>query len=182
MDKIFKNPFATMQKVTVATLCVICMLFSWSCQSNMDGQPDIHEIDEVPYKPCPCGEEEPFYEKQFFSKGEVYLFKDSIPVQKDNQMSNKIHSAPFPMVCCIVYDSETDAASISIANSCLDRKSGCIMVRGLICNFPDFAKEWVIPENGCRVDIEGLIYSGSCEPHYAYYIPINCMLTKLKRK
>ena len=41
MDKVFKNPFATMQKVTVATLCIVCMLFSWSCQSNVENDDDL---------------------------------------------------------------------------------------------------------------------------------------------
>ena len=35
-DNIFKNPFANRLKVIVATLCMVCMLFSGACQSDMD--------------------------------------------------------------------------------------------------------------------------------------------------
>ena len=34
MNKIIKNPFARTQKVVCATLCVVCTLLCWSCQSK----------------------------------------------------------------------------------------------------------------------------------------------------
>ena len=37
MDTSLKNPFANRQKVMLATLCMVCTLFAWSCQSNMEG-------------------------------------------------------------------------------------------------------------------------------------------------
>ena len=40
MDNVFKNPFADRLKVIVATLCMVCMLFSGACQSDMDNNGD----------------------------------------------------------------------------------------------------------------------------------------------
>jgi hypothetical protein len=38
MELQFKNPFARMLKVAVATLCVVCMLLCWSCQTKNEAE------------------------------------------------------------------------------------------------------------------------------------------------
>ena len=141
---------------------------------------DKEKTGNVPFKLCPCEKEMSLWELQHFPRGEAYLFKDSIPEQVMNQISDVIYSAPFPKICWIIYYSETDVASIYISNI-FHPKDGNIMSIGLICNFPDFAKEWTIPENGIKVMIEGLMYN-DCRNHYAYYVPFDYVLTNLKRK
>ena len=40
MKELIRNPFERMQKGTVAALCVLCVLFSFSCQSKMGNSSD----------------------------------------------------------------------------------------------------------------------------------------------
>jgi len=154
-------------------IAIVLMLVGSFCSCTENG--------EVPYKPCPCDEEKPMLEIQQFPQGEAYLFKDYIPEPMAIQINNKIYSDPYPKVCWIVYDSKTDVAIIRIANICLNSKDDCLLRIGQICNFPDYVKEWAIPENGCKVDIEGISYE-SCFPTYAFYYPMDYVLIKFKRK
>jgi len=50
MDKIFKNPLANMPKVTIATLCMVCMLLSGACQSNMNGNDEVTSLNGTMWK------------------------------------------------------------------------------------------------------------------------------------
>jgi hypothetical protein len=43
------------------------------------------------------------------------------------------------------------------------------------------AKESYIPENGCKVYIDGLMYSRDCEGLITDDVPFNYVLTKFKR-
>jgi len=64
---------------------------------------------------------------------------------------------------------------------------------GRICNFPDFAKEWDIPEEGLKIYFEGSFYE-SCvrKPYDAYgvggdedlwpFFSYDFVLTHLKRR
>ena len=120
---------------------------------------------EVPYIPCPCNEQPEA--KIQFSKGEAYLFNDSISEQLHYEIQRS---------CWIVFDSITNVAILTITSSGITNICK-------ICNFPNFAKSWDIPLNGCKVYFEGVNYS-PCVPkgslgvvsHYDY------ILTNLKRK
>ena len=144
-----------------------------SCKEKVESGGD------VPYKPCPCGETSLASLK--FSQGEAYLFKDSIPEQIGNQINNEMYSAPFPIVCWIIYYSETDDVRISIANLFYP-SGGNILSVGPICNFPDFAKEWDIPKNGCKVYLEGQVYEPCNSSGITNVVYIDYVLTRLKRK
>ena len=136
---------------------------------------------DVPYKPCPCEKEMPLWEIQQFPRGEAYLFKDSIPIQMVNKINTEMYLDPFPKICWIVYDSEIDDACINIGNLFYP-DGGSISSIGSICNFPDFAKEWIIPENGCKVNLEGIMYEPCNIDGTANVVRINYVLTSLKRK
>ena len=171
MITLIKKSFERLQKVAVLGLCVVAVVYSCGKRIETGG--------EVPYKDCPCDEEKPLWEEQRFPRGEAYLFKDYIPEQMNNYFNDKMSSVPFPNICYIVYNSETDVATIGIAN--LDRPETNIMFIGQICNYPDFAKEWDIHENGIKIIIEGRMYR-DCRNHYSYYVPFDYILTSLKRK
>lgn len=47
---------------------------------------------------------------------------------------------------------------------CFIRTAGLIDI-SRICNFPNFASKWKIPENGCKVYFTGALYE-SCEYQY----------------
>jgi hypothetical protein len=118
----------------------------------------------VAYAPCAC-DDKPLAALPI-SSGEAYVFKDSIP----SEMA-------FQIVNWIVFYSKTDTAVLTI------KGGGAIEHICEICNYPDFAKDWNIPINGCKVYFEGIAYE-SCTPkggiatvsHYDY------ILTVLKRK
>ena len=136
---------------------------------------------DVPYKSCSCGKEKSTGSKydQKFYQGEAYMYMNgSIPEQIRNQISEEIYSPPYPIVCWIVYYSETDIAEINFYS-----KSGGMTCVGTICNFPDFAKKWNTAENGYKVYYEGKPYK-PCSDFIGTTnnIYINYVLTSLKRK
>jgi hypothetical protein len=76
----------------------------------------------------------------------------------------------------VVFDSKTGMASLTI---------GEVNMRNIceICNYPDFAKAWTIPVNGCKIYFEGITYQ-ACIPKggiatVAYF---DYILTVLKKK
>jgi len=134
---------------------------------------------EVAYKPCDC--ENPLASFQF-QRGEAYLFRDYIPEQMNSYMWGKANSHPFPHVVSIVYNSETKEAEIRIKNLTTAGESADLLTLGPICNFPEFAKEWDIPESGIRVIFEGRMYE-PCNPYgFTHVIRIDYVLTKLERR
>lgn len=156
-----------MLKIVAIVLMLAGSFYSCKEREESDGT--------VPYKPCSCEKE--LFTGLKFSQGEAYLFRDYIPEKMTKQINDEIYSAPFPLVCWIVYYSETDVADISFRSN-----SGGITYVGTICNFPDFAKEWIIPENGCKVNFEGRILE-SCNPFgVANAVYIDYVLIKFKIK
>jgi hypothetical protein len=175
MTKVFKKSFERKQKVAVLALCVVLAGSAISCTKSEIG-------GEVPYKHCLCDEEKPLAGFQF-PIGEAYLFKDDVPEEMANQLNNDMYSAPFPKVCWIVYNNETDHAAINIGNLFYPEGGNIISV-GTICNFPDFAKKWIISKNGCKVNFEGFIHEACNRSSFetANVVRIDYVLTNLKRK
>ena len=138
-----------MKKNTLKFISILLILSGafYSCTKN--GKED---GGEVPYISCPC-DEKPMSELQF-PQGEAYLFKDFIPEQMNLKIQTELHKSS-GTVCWIVFDSKTNIAKLSIGG-------GAILNVCEICNFPDFAKSWNIPLNGCKVYFEGVNYS-PCE-------------------
>ena len=119
----------------------------------------------VPFKPCLCNEEMVLWEKQYFPRGEVWLFKNSVTD------GFNIGMGPF-----IVYNSERNEAFLRIFISHLG-----IMGQGLVCNFPDFAIEWLNYKNGLRVYVEGRMYL--CRfPAWGVVTTFGYVLTRLEKR
>jgi hypothetical protein len=152
-----------MFKITAIVMMVAGSVSSCGKRSEAGG--------EVPYKPCSCEEGKPSV--GLFPTGEAYLFKNYIPEQMANQISEELSDASHK-VCWMVYYSETDDVFMWIGNL-----NDFLFYHGKICNFPDFAKKWAIPENGCKVDFEGLMYE-TCSGGLTNVIPFEDVLTKLK--
>ena len=132
-----------------------------------------YESDTVPYKPCPCEELDM---KGDALRGEVYLFKNYVPKKID-----------FPTVCIevwglefencfLVFNSETENANLTLVDG-----SYGLPIYGDICNFPNFAKKWNIPQNGCKIYIEGTTHP-VCYSHNADRLILEYLLTHLERR
>ena len=133
------------------------------------------EFDEngiIPYAYCPC-EEGQIISSFVSSIEEALLIKDPTSEQWGNMSG--VHSK---RICWIVYDSKTDTAELFIS-----AHDGDVKGVGLICNFPDFAKEWDIPQKGVKVFYNGTSHwpdpprGGLANAAYFDFI-----LTYLKRK
>jgi len=132
-----------------------------SCKKEKNGN--------VPYKPCPCKNKPA---SNSFSRGEAYLFRDSVPRQIIFDID--------PAVSGIIYYSETGEAYIGFRGFSV---TDALLHTGFICNFPDFAKEWDIPENGLKIYFEGQAYT-ACNPGggIATIVWYDYMLTKLVKR
>jgi hypothetical protein len=159
---------------TFSAILLVLVFGTFSCEKKFDGN--------VPYKTCLYEEKMSLMETQDFPRGKAYLFMDFIPEQMENQINNEILSAQFPKVCWIVYDSETDVATFWIGK--VHSSGGTELYGGTICNFPDFAKKWDIPENGIKVDIQGVMYEtwvSGAQLAVMYHVR-NYVLTNFKRR
>jgi hypothetical protein len=148
-----------MKNILKLTVILLILTSSFTCKKT---EPETDGI--VPYAPCSCEDKE--QASLIFSPGEALLFKDSIP----NDMA-------FQILSWIVFDSKTDTAILTIGGK------GAIEHICEICNYPDFAKAWDIPINGCKIYFEGIAYA-PCIPKggiatVSYY---DYILTVLKRK
>ena len=132
---------------------------------------------EVPYKSCHCEEDNPLMAFKFL-KEEAYLFRDSIPMQMVEKINTILYDETHKTVCWILYDSKYDYFGITVGNY----GEYSMLGGGQICNFPDFAREWVIPKNGCKVVIEGDMYSSCNCLGVANKYCFDLILTNIKRK
>ena len=179
MKKTFELSLAKMRKIVA--LGVICTLFFAvvSCDNaktpfeyeepKTEGLPapdEKEEKSEVGGNVCPCDKEMVFFETQRFPRGVVYLFKD--------YATDGFHIG---VGAFIMYNSESGEAFLYLPPPSEEGVLG----QGFICNFPDFAIEWLNHENGIRVYIEGLMYDYRF-PHWHVVSPFGYMLTSLKRK
>ena len=107
----------------------------------------------VPFKLCPDAGE-----RLGVLSGEAYLFRDYIPLQ----MQILLFSPP-RIVATIVLCGETDRVLFEIRSTTQEGQGivGVTRAGGVICNFPDFAREWNICNNGIRVYYEGFKYRHS---------------------
>ena len=179
MKKTFELSLAKMRKIVA--LGVICTLFFAvvSCDNattpfeyeepkteELPTPDEKEEEKEMDGNACPCDVEMFLWEKQFFPRGEVLLFKDRTDGFRIEE--------PF-----IIYHSEYNMVFLYLPPSYW---GSSLRGQGLICNFPDFAKEWLNYENGVRVYIEGVMYEYRNFPHWAVVIPFGYMLTSIKKK
>jgi hypothetical protein len=123
----------------------------------------------VAYKRCREYEPSPI---NYFPRGEAYYFKDSIPDRLKTELRK---------CWTILYDTKTEDVTLDLSNiSYLYDVDANMPVHGLICNFPDFAKAWDIPENGCKVSFEGIKYPPS-RGGTADYVPMDYVLSILRK-
>jgi hypothetical protein len=77
------------------------------------------------------------------------------------------------------YNNKDSIAYYAIYNA--GSSSGRIIVN--ICNFPDYAKKWDIPMQGCEIYLKGNLYSPCYEiPNYGEELCFDIVLTNLKLK
>ena len=138
--------------------------------------------EDVPYKPCSFCEEGVTFPQillgaQILNGIEVYLFKDSIPLKMEYEFRQLVSH----FVCWIIVGSEMDNVWIHFNKRYHEGNGFGIAGDGRICNFPDFAKESSIPENGCKIYIEGLMYHPSCWGGTAQNVLFDYVLTKFKK-
>jgi hypothetical protein len=151
--------------VKFAAILLILVIGFYSCKEEDEGN--------VPYAHCSC-DDKPLAEMNF-PLGEAHLFKDFIPENMNLQIRKELNENNGTVIW-IIYDSKTDKASLTVGEGVLQNICE-------ICNYPDFAKNWSIPPNGCKVYFEGITYQpcvfkgGIATISYYDYI-----LTKLKRK
>jgi hypothetical protein len=106
---------------------------------------DKEDNGTVPYAPCQCDDKPEV--SPGFPSGEAYLFKDSVPGDMVSQTGN-----------WIIFDSKTGTAYLIMSKGVFNNVCE-------ICNYPAFAKEWSIPQNGCKVYFEGITYE-PCVPKF----------------
>ena len=128
---------------------IIVLLISAGSFCSCMEKTDKDETGNVIYKPCLCEEDKSLAELQFH-QGEAYMFKDSIPERMDYQIRTELSDASYA-IYWIVFDSKTYSACLTVGEKSI--RNICE-----ICNFPDFIREWDIPENGCKVYFEGIAY------------------------
>ena len=108
---------------------------------------------DVPYLTCPCERELQTGVSDLLSGIEVYLFKDSI----QGKIAHDFYFLTPHPVCWIILGSEFYEPDEVVMFVNRTRTSGGQKGLGWICNFPDFARKIPIPQNGCKVYIEGLV-------------------------
>jgi hypothetical protein len=128
----------------------------------------------VIYRSCPCEEQELLPDD--FAQGEAYLFRDSIPQEMYQQIRAEHPEAP-DAIHWIVFNSQTGETKLTTFGYW---GKDSIRVFCTICNLPDFAKEWTLSQNGCKVYIEGLPYHTCGSIHIDYYMEY--LLTRIKRR
>ena len=168
MKKTINNLFANMRKITALGIIFLAVI---SCKSSKESTAidEMEEKREVDGNVCPCDKEMVLWEKQPFPQGEVWLFRNYIP--RDFFGLEDTELGAF-----ISYCSVNDEAFLYLPESYMG-----ILGQGFICNFPDFAKEWLNHENGLRVYIEGVMYYYDF-PAFGMVATFGYELTNLKRR
>lgn len=142
-------------------LFVLFMVFSLSCD-------DDSEKYEVPYTTCNCED------KKFTgnTEGYAYLFRDSIPEKIEAELFQKGVSSDKGSYW-IVYYEKADSAVLYGFHSPLN-------IVCEICNFPEFAKKWEIPETGKKVHYIGKCYEPCIDKYGIDVVGSDLILTYFK--
>jgi hypothetical protein len=126
------------------------------------------EEGNVPYISCDCEQnrDKIDFGIELFN-GEAILFKD-LPPEQSNE---KIHQSESRV---ILYNTKTNTAVLYAHFE--------ILFQCHICNFPDFAEEWNIPQKGQKVYYSGTMYH-ACNPYgYTDRVYTDMVLTTFKLK
>ena len=165
-QNLFANPDKSGQVVRrIVAFGVVCMLLFAVVSCEGAKEPTV-----IGGNVCPCDKEMVLWEKQHFPRGEVWLFRNYIPRDFFGLEDTDAKLGAF-----IFYSSVTGRANLHFYDSYMG------LGQGFICNFPDFAKEWLHHENGLRVYIEGVMYYYDF-PVFGMTTSFGYQLTSLKRK
>ena len=118
----------------------------------------------VPYKSCPCETDMP---PVFFEQIESYLFRDSVPEYR------LLNPASDNSLWIVFYSGRNETGIIRVP------PRGIYV--GHICNFPDFAKKWDIPEDGLKIYFEGYTQT-FCFAYVGLGTRYSFILTNLKKR
>jgi hypothetical protein len=129
-----------MKRILSFAIVLLALASTFTCWKEDNGH--------VPYKPCDCEKEKMNIGLELFN-GEAILFKD-LPEEQHNE---KIYGSGKRV---IFYNSETDYTVLYVYSN--------ILYRAYICNFPNFAKVWNIPQDGKKVYYRGTMYH-ACNPY-----------------
>ena len=155
----YKNPFSSSYKPDES-------IPAYSFTLNKD--------EHVPFKHCECESFPDFsprlldiqyLEKYFY----VNFFIDTIPL---NMLGTNFEPH-------IIYYSKSDETYM-YGNRIIG-EGWELPGLGKICNLPDFAKEWIVPENGIHVYIEGSMYECSCWGSVGSVFSFDYVLTEFTR-
>jgi hypothetical protein len=153
-----------MEKIQLKLAAVLLILAGnlASCEEEKEEKKDGH----VPYAVC---DHDGNYLDTIDMTGNVYLFNDSIPkeIEAELQQEGRKSSAAW-----IVYVSKDNSATMRVISKHIE--SICI-----ICNYPDFAKQWEIPLNGQKVYYEGTAFEVG--RYLVDIVSYNMVLTILKK-
>ena len=169
-----KNPLASVLKVSVAALCALLAGGFFSCSKRLDG--------EVPNKPCECPGNKPMNASHAKRKGDAYIF-DGYP---SDELREKLFShydlGKGEFVYYFVVERKYDFVWM------VRYESSMFPDIIKVCNFPDFAKAWEIPEEGLKVNFAGSFHR-TCEWMTLYVFEerelsfsTEIVLTQLKKK
>ena len=156
MKTLKNNQFERMKKGAVATLCVLMLAGSlFSCKNASEDE------EELPFVSCPCYAGKPMVpwitweKKQKVIEIDALLFKDYFSYWE----YGRSEETPFPSCCSLILESKINLVYLNCFCFELDMPS---LSSSKICNFPDFAKEWEIPDEGLLVHLAGKYY-WNCE-------------------
>jgi hypothetical protein len=103
----------------------------------------------VPYAVCD-------YEGNYITAidvaGNAYLFNDSIPKAIEEELQQEGYKSFAAWIVYVLKDNSTTMKVISKLESKYEHSTS------VICNYPDFAKQWEIPLNGQKVYYEGTAF------------------------
>jgi hypothetical protein len=132
-----------MKIIVLKTATIILLILAGSLVSCRKEKED----GAVPY--VACDSEEQNYITTANVEGDAYLFNDSIPETMKIELQQKRDITGF--VEWIIYVQNDNSAVLNI----LSKKEEST---NYICNYPEFAKQWKIPQTGLMVYYKGVTY------------------------
>lgn len=150
-------------KTFLLTMIVLLMMVGGAgCEKE-------NERNNVPYAECDCVEKE-ILRPNHSIKGALF-FKATTQIESKLLEQLRMGSSEK----WVIYNIQTKQATLYIVD-------GTFFSTGRICNFPDFAKEWNISNNGQKIYIEGIEFK-TCKDYggigmYSYFDYVLTTLVK----
>jgi hypothetical protein len=159
-----------MKKIFIKMAAVLLILAGGVISSCGKEKKTETENGNVPY--AACLHEEGEYLGIADVKGEAYLFNDSVPNAMQTELQQIRNVSGF--VAWIVYIPD-DGSAIKYVRSIKENSTG------IICNYPEFAKQWKIPFTGKKVYYEGKTFKTGEYTSVPPFVGYDIVLTVLKQ-